>query len=207
MKQIIGEGVCIAVMLFCACTDKQPAARDAKNPPRLSAAQAIESARKRVPGSDWQLAFLSNTGVPSSVTSQQMAGPEQGLMTRDGKAGQWVVEFFKDTPKAVSEGGRTGKSYPFKRVLVTATSAEELADSSLTVPQNLSSLKPEYVSALDTARNTAMSNAKDNIDILSVASDVKSDGTTTWVFRLYTLKNQDTFEKVTVSGDGKKVVQ
>lgn len=195
------------LMALCPTVFAKEAAKAENTQTRITASQALESARKVVTGKEWLLAFLSNTGVTDSVTSEQFNGPEEGLMLPDGRAGQWVVEFFKDTPTTVSEGGRTGKSYPFRRVLVTATKSGMLPELDLAVPQNLSVLKEEYVAALETARKLATSQVKAKYDIMSVESLVKSDGQCSWVFRFYDLKTQKIAAVITTTGDGRKVIK
>lgn len=185
---------CIAVMAVAARAGVSVATR-------ISAAKALDSARS-LAGPPWQLAFISNTGVTDSVTSSRFGSPQQALMQRDGSAGQWVVEFFMDTPKEVRDGARRGRSYPLRRFLVTAQGASELAEAELAVPKGLAVLKPACLNAVDAARNLAIAKVRNPFQVMSVASQVSSDGTCSWAFRFYDLASGAIVGKVLVSGDG-----
>ncbi len=195
--------VCFLVLFVFGCGSSQPP-KVSVNTPRLSAAQAIEKAKSVVNTPDWQVAFVSNTGVTSPVTSGDFNNAEEGLMLPDGTAGQWVIEFFKDSPKTISEGGRTGKSYPLRRVLVTSQKVSELPKSDLAVPEKLVAIKPEYISMIEKARQFATSNSKEKFDVMSVSSNVKSNGEASWEFRFYDTKSGEAVNSITVSGDGKR---
>lgn len=198
----------ILCLFFSACgtgfTPNRTTTQAAINPVKISAAEAIQKAKNSGKTSGWQIAMLSNTGVTSAATSNEIDSPEAGLMNPDGKAGQWVIEYFKDNPKSVSEGGRTGKSYPFLRLIVTANSVSQLPSDDITVPTKLVDLKQQYISALDTARQTAISGTKSKFDVMSVESSVKSDGNTSWEFRFYDTNAGEVTDNITVSGDGKR---
>jgi len=180
-------------------TSSRPAAR-------MTAAQAVSKANQSMQDSKWQIAFLSNTGVTQSVSGEESHGADGGLIHNDGTAAQWVVEMFKDSPKPFSEGGRVGKSYPFQIVRVTAKGVSKLPASEMAVPVALSPLKPRYVSKLDTAGKLAAQQVKASFNAVSVASDVKSDGSCFWRFRFYDLKSQNVVAKVRISGDGTKAL-
>lgn len=174
---------------------------------RITASQAINSARKVIQAPEWQLLSLSNTGVVAgSVTSEQFHSPNEALMLSNGKAGQWVVELYKDSPTPVSEGERTGFSYPFQRVLVTAQGNTELPEIDLAVPKKMVSLKMEYVAALDSARQLAIRQVKTPYDLMSVGSWVSPEGECSWFFKFYDVKKGDIVGKVRVSGDGRKLM-
>jgi hypothetical protein len=176
------------------------------NMPGISASDALNSARKIIKAPEWKLLSISNTGVAGgSVTSEQLRGPEEALMRADGKAGQWVVEFFLDSPKQITEGGVSGKSYPLRRVMVTAKKISELAKTDIAVPKKLCELEERFVSSIDKARALAIKNAKKEFDVVSVASRVDSSGGCFWVFRFYNLKTGNVVANITVSGDGARV--
>ena len=175
---------------------------------RITASQAINSARQVIQGPEWQLLSLSNTGtVAGSVTSEQFHSPNEALMLSDGKAGQWVVGFYRDSPAPVSDGEQTGFSYPFQRVLVTAQRNTELPEIDLAVPKKMASLKMEFVTALDSARQLATRQVKTPYDVMSVASWVSSEGECSWFFKFYDVKKGQIVGKVRVSGDGRKLMK
>ena len=169
----------------------------------VTAAQAVQSAINTINNSEWQIAFLSNTGVTSSVTSQQFSHNEiNALMLPNGQAGQWVVEFFKDSPVGIERNGQVGKSYPFRRVLVTINGASELPESSMGVPNKLVPLEFRYINSIDSARTLAIFESKIRFDAISISSDVRSNGDSFWRFRFYDLQSRSIVHKVCVSGDG-----
>jgi len=214
--------VCLAAACLCGC-GKPPVtpslvskkahfkhaydlrAQGAPEPSRITAGVAVARARKALASSAWQVAFLSNSGVTQQVLSQ---ADDNGLMHRDGTAGQWVVEAFKNSPKPYRENGQTKTNYPFQVVDISEGGAELLpaSDDGIVVPKVLPPLKPQYLDGLDDARKLAMRQVKANFDVLSASSDVRSDGSCKWRFRFYDLKRQAMVGKVCVSGDGTRVL-
>lgn len=174
---------------------------------RITAADAVKSALQYINNSEWEIAFLSNTGIPSSVTSSHIQSAADGLMLSNGHAGQWVVEFFKDSPTIIKNNGKEGNSYPFRRLLVTAKGVEELPESDLGVPNRLAQLKSEYIDAFDKALKLAISDSKERFDIISASSDVRSSGECFWRFRFYDLQSGNIVNQINTSGDGKRIVK
>jgi hypothetical protein len=90
---------------------------------RITAAQAIKAVKSTMNAPGWEIAFLSTTGVTESHLAEEFRNTKgKGFLFPDGTAGQWIIEFYKDTPKTVSEKGRSGYAYPFARILATAQS-------------------------------------------------------------------------------------
>ncbi len=195
------------VLQFRDLSAQPPKKEDvANNVQGITVRHAIQEAVKTINDSEWQIAFLSNTGVPSSVTSHHFLNkPKDVMMLSNGLAGQWVVEFFKDKPLIIFHEGREGKSYPFRRFIVTIHGATELPESSLGVPERLNPLYPDFIESIDAARSLAISENKIRFDALSVASDVRSNGACFWRFRFYDLSNGNIVNKICISGDGKNV--
>lgn len=173
---------------------------------KIDASEAIVKAKKSVRERGWQIAFVSNTGVTDSVTASSIRSPQEALMDANGKAGQWVVEFFKDTPKSISQGGKKGKAYPLRRVLVTAMEVSDLPDTELGVPNTLPKLDDRYIASIERATKLAMSKVSGKYDLMSIASDVRSSGMCNWVFRFYNAKRGNVVGKIAISGDGRNVV-
>jgi hypothetical protein len=163
---------------------------------RLSISEAKE---KAVPPSGWKLAFVSNTGV-----TQPVGGGASALMDAQGKAGQWVFEYYNDKPTPVEEDGKKGLSYPFKAAVVKPEGVSWLPDTDLAVPKKLAELGGETLATLEQARNVAAGKVS-KFDMMSVASDVNSAGTCVWRFRFYDLKSGEVVGKVGVGSDEKIV--
>ena len=170
---------------------------------KIGVQQAVAMARKTVKDSSWQIAFVSNTGVTQSYTTERIRTPQGAMMNKDGKAGQWVVEFYKNSPKKISEGSRQGFAYPFMAVLVTGQSAEAMPDAELAVPKALKPLKADAIGNLERAYGAAVSRMKGKFDVATVGSDVRADGSCSWRFRFYDLKKQNIVDKANISCDGK----
>jgi hypothetical protein len=151
----------------------------------------------------WKIAFISNTGVTESYGSN--VSRVDAIALPDGSAGQWVIEMFKDTPKPVSEDGRTGFAYPFQAIVVTAANVEAAPDIDLKSAAKLVALDP-VLGALQTALAAAKAKVTKKYDKLSIASDNRQ-GVIYWNFRFYDLKTQDIVAAIQVSGDGKTVLQ
>ena len=126
----------------------------------MTANEAIEKARVFINNAQYKIAFVSNTGVFGGSVQDANVSPEKGLMHPNGKAGQWVVEFFINAPTPISENGRNGQSYPYKKVLVTSQKADLMPEDTVNVPIGICELKPEYIGALEKARQLAISKNK-----------------------------------------------
>ena len=186
---------------FVACGRQQPETKEGwTSTSRISASSAVIRVKTSVTKEGWNLSFVSNTGVTESATSERFQGPGDALALSDGNAGQWIVEVFKDTPTAVSEGGRTGNSYPLRRFIVTARGGEKLPQGDIFVPTKLVSLTDESFGALDQARGIALKENKSSFDVMSMNSDVRSSGECFWRFKFYDLKSGEIVGKVAVSG-------
>lgn len=194
----------VSIIALCLITISCPHHALAQG--KLTGKQAIDAARKIVKGSEWQIAFLSNTGVTQSYSTEKLKSAREALMKKDGKAGQWVVEFYKNSPKDINEGGRKGVAYPLRAFLVTSNSASEMPTSVIKVPKQLPPLKSDYINNLDKALGLAIKQVKIKFDVCSVASDVRSDGTTSWRFRFYDMSKENIIAKVNISGDGNGVL-
>src|SRR5262249_3209209 len=115
---------------------------------RNTAPVAITTARK-LSDPEWQIAFISNTGVTKIILAEKFKTGKEALMLPDGSAGQWVIEFYKDTPKAVSEKGKKGNVYPFRRIIVLAQGVQLALDTEIAVPvpDKLYTLPAEFIAA------------------------------------------------------------
>lgn len=174
---------------------------------KISAADAIARANKAVGSNAWKIAFISNAGVTGgTVQARGVENLLDGFMDRNGLAEQWVIEYFKDSPKPYAEGGRKGVVYPKKTVVVTASEVS-VDDSDIAVAAKVSPLNPRYIGAMESARQLALARAGQKFDAVSVSSDAKHDGTCFWMFRFYTKKNGGSLvATVAVTGDGTNVV-
>jgi hypothetical protein len=176
----------------------------------LRAGEAIDLASRLLasePTRQWQLAFLSNTGVVASVVSPQISNPTDGLMRLDGTAGQWVVEVYSGEPQVVSDGERTGYAYDFRQILVTRKEGAVAVDSvktwAFTVPLSRCPLPHRLLDVYEEARALAIRCATVDFCVMSVALD-RPKGGPEWCFRFYGL--EDLLLVLRVSGDGMRVI-
>jgi hypothetical protein len=176
--------------------------------PRQTAADALRLAGAALGDerSDWQFAFLSNTGVVRSVTSKYRTGAD-GLMRVDGTAGQWVVEMcgLKGTP--ITEGDKSGYEYDYRQILVTREEGAVLVHSGkcvFTVPLSLCPLPPQLSKAYQWALALALRTVSVDFEVLSVAH-TRHRGGLRWCFRFY--DSEDIVQKIWVAGDGSRVVE
>src|SRR4051794_38241025 len=115
--------VCLFLFFF-------PSPSAAQN--RLTASQAIKDVKSTIDTPGWEIAFLSTTGVTESFLGDEFENAKgKAFLYPDGTAGQWIVELYRNTPKPVSEKGRSGYAYPFTRILVTAKAVYGLDRSEL----------------------------------------------------------------------------
>ena len=164
MRCLFRIAVIHLIVCLCGCSLEllKPATRSSRSVPRITASQAIETARKIIKDPEWQLADLSNTGsvypykaMSKAVGTENFRNPDEALMLYDGRAGQWVVGFYK--------------ALRLRRILVTAQSAVELPE--MEFPGKRLLLKKEIVAALDSARKLAIASArKEHVyyDVISV---------------------------------------
>jgi hypothetical protein len=204
--------VAVAVFVALGCAKSPEPAASTSNAPapatatvadagKLSAADAFAAAKKAL-GTDgpWNLAFVSTTGVSQSVKATD---PADAMIGKDGKAGQWVFEFYKDTPTPTTHDGQEGFKYPFRVVSVTSAETTPLPDSDMGVPTKLVTIDDQAVGNIDTVVKNASGAAKAPFDAMSIASDVGPNRPLSWRFRFYDLKSRQIVGKATVSPDGK----
>lgn len=200
------KGVALVIVLAVlplACSSKP------SGPEKITMARALDLATKAAGEGIWLVGFVSNSGHRGSVTSQQLSGAAEGLMDRDGRAGQWVIGVFKDEPSNYEDKqlGRKGKSYPYKEYLVTAAEVVELpGEGRIAVPERLVAIPPNEIASADAARTLAIQEVKVEYGVLSIASDYRPDGHRSWRFRFYEQKSESLVAKVNVSCDGATVL-
>lgn len=174
---------------------------------RVAMEPALKAANESVGDAAWKLVYVSNTGVAGGSVSGFGRKPGDSLMLADGAAGQWVFEYFLDKPEAVSEGGRTGWVYPYRRVVVSGDGeASELPEMTMGGPNKMVPLSEACRRGLDPARKLAIADAKVDFDVMSVAAFVPSDRPCAWAFRLYDPEKGDIVAKRLVAGDGSRVL-
>ena len=193
---VINRFACVAFLILVACgTAEHPSSEaraESRSTPstRVSIGDALQTARLAMASTpDYKLAFVSNTGVTQSVRAQELSGPADALMDKSGRAGQWVFEFYRDTPTPATNGGKRGFRYPFQIVLVSGARASQLPDSTMGVPKALAELSAARVKSVAALFARAAGKQKIHFDVASVASFINSDGDCTWTFRFYDLKS------------------
>ncbi len=171
----------------------------------ISITESLIKIWEEVDASEWEIAFISNTGVTQSYTAEGISNPMEALLSPDGKAGQWVVELYKDEPETFSDGEREGIGYPFQPVLVTSQKASLMPETILGVPAQLMPLKKEYIEAFPQALELSIDNVNINYDRISALSNVMATGECNWVFRFYDISTRQLTALVLVSGDGQTI--
>lgn len=176
---------------------------------------AVTTARTKLPAGDWKLACLSSRGkISINVTAGQYIGNfAEQLVHPDGTAGQWVVEFCKDEPSAVTEdSGWHGVAYPYRSYLVTSNGADELpeqGDGTVRMDEKLRTIDWEQVSTYRVALQRAMSIARDRgygFDAVSVMSFNRKRTGLGWSFRFFnTKKDQYVGDLVSASHNGDQI--
>lgn len=161
---------------------------------KITIQQAVEKAKKTMGNQGWEVAFISNTGVTQSVTSEKIRKPADGLMSPDGKAGQWIVEMYQNKPITNAKGF----VYPLRIFIVTANDASEIPENNLGVPRKLVPITNQKLMSFDKGLKEALVRIKKKYDVLSVASDMKTDGNLHWVFKFYNLKSGEIVDKITI---------
>jgi TIR domain len=180
-------------------------------PTELTASEAISMAeellRSAAEPQQWQLGFLSNTGVVRTALSPVIPSPEVGLMKRSGRAGQWVIEAFGLNPSPVTNNGHQGYAYAFKQIVCTRTNgAIDTGASStvvLTSPLARSPLPVPLLESYESARMFAAKVAAVDFTVMSVAL-IRRPPAAEWHFRFY--GPEDVIASVTISGDGRRLI-
>lgn len=179
--------------------------------PYLTAAQALYMAYVHL-GTDaaqWQLGFLSNTGVIRSIAAPARA-PEDRLMRADGGAGHWVVELCGWNATPVDEPGRKGFAYDYRVLLVTPEGVETVEKNDIcgmTSPLAESPLPAgfgvAYREISEEAHALALQNVQVEFRSMSVALD-RPPGGARWRFRFYDANG--IVDQVWTSADGRRVI-
>lgn len=169
--------------------------------PGLRAKEAVEVARQMVRGPQWQLGFVSTSGVTCSVVSPAYTDPDECLMQPDGTAGQWVVEFYR-VPSSPTAGPH---GYRIRSVVVTPFDLNVLPDEEFVQLGELLPLCDEDVVCLEGARRWATHQVHKHYDSLAVRSDVRASGCS-WEFsfmrRGLLHASQEIVARVRVPGQG-----
>lgn len=71
-------------------------------------------------GPKWTLGFFSNTGVTCSVIAEVFQNRAEALLSPNGLAGQWVVEFFMVRASRESRAASGRLWYRMRSILVTS---------------------------------------------------------------------------------------
>jgi hypothetical protein len=176
----------------------------------LTAAEAMKIASEFLISCEyqqWQFGFISNTGVLEPLVSPIFTRTEEGLMSHNGKAGQWVIEVYTGEPKRIVEGEKKGYAYEFRQILITSNGGLQFSElpfiGKFTSPLSQIPQLPQLLMEYECARNLAISSIQPNFFIMSVALGRYTSGTE-WKFRFY--YPNDTFLRVRVTGDGTKVI-
>jgi hypothetical protein len=177
-------------------------------PADLTAGDAIAMATELLGrGGDadsWQICFLSNTGVTARLLSPDITSPQAGLMKRDGRAGQWVVEVCGLKPVQVTENGRHGYAYPLRRILCTAaaaTATETPERLILPAPLTPRLQHATFAQAGEHARALAIQAADTDFLLMSA---LLNRALGHWLFRFYDAR--DIIARVTISEDGQRLI-
>jgi hypothetical protein len=176
----------------------------------LTAEQALSMAIEKLKAAgedqEWQVGYISNTGVIRTALSAKNKTPEAGLMRSDGRAGQWVFELFGPNPTPVSDGTREGYSYPFRQLLCTTdgvVNASFIDRIILTSPLARSPLPRNLINAYENARMLAIKAAGPHFRLMSVAVS-RAAPEAQWHFRFY--DTQDMITNIVVSADGYRLI-
>ncbi|WP_410594024.1 toll/interleukin-1 receptor domain-containing protein [Amycolatopsis sp. lyj-23] len=182
-------------------------------PERLTAGDAMAKASEllaaRYGARTWLLGFLSNTGVVESFAAPDISSRTDALMNSAGRAGQWVIEVFGLEETPVSENGRTGAAYDYKRILCTAGSGatEQPAADRLTLSTRLSATPlpapDQLLEAAERARQRAVRQTTEPHTSVSVALS-RTPPEASWIFRFY--RGDDLVARIEVSIDGTRVI-
>lgn len=178
----------------------------------LTAAEAVGMAysllSEQEPSCQWQLAFLSNTGVVRPAVSPVVGSAGKALMHHDGTAGQWVVEMCGTNVTRITEAGRTGYRYDYRRIMCTVQGAavdnEDERHLVMTSPLAASPIPGKWLEACDRARKAAARAVEVPYALISVALGRPPSGAS-WFFRFY--GGGEIVAKASVSADGERVLQ
>jgi hypothetical protein len=178
--------------------------------PGLTAGQALSGVIEKLKGTgeeeNWQIGYISNTGVARTALSAENKTPEAGLMRPDGKAGQWIFELFGLSPTPVSDGTREGWAYPFRQLLCTTggvVNVDPIDRMILTSPLARSPLPQNLMSAYENARTFAVKVAGQDFRLMSAGLS-RSAPESQWHFRFY--DSGDIIAKVVISADGHRLI-
>lgn len=179
--------------------------------PGLTASRAFSKVIEQLTAAgqtqDWQVGYVSNTGVTRTVTAREMKGPEEGLMKPDGTAGQWVFELLGMKWELVSDGTRQGHAYPFRQYLCTAEGITDISNIDrliCTSPMERSPIPRDLIDGLERARTFAIKAAGSNFRLMSAALS-RYPPEAYWHFRFY--DNQEITAKVVISADGHRLIE
>ena len=176
----------------------------------LTAGQAFSMVVDRLTAAgeaqDWQIGFVSSTGVTRTALSPDIATPEARLMKPDGTAGQWVFELAGLKPTLVREGEREGHAYSFRQLLCTAGGVVDTNPFDrliLTSPLAGSPIPRDLMSAYEDARTFAIKVAGAGFRVMSAALS-RSAPEPQWHFRFYDAG--EIIAMVVVSVDGHRLI-
>lgn len=179
--------------------------------PGITPAQAVEQALRFANGTQWQLAFLSNTGVSCSVLSEQLDSMDEAFMLLDGTAGQWVVEFVQQ-PRTPALKTPNRPWYRIRSVIITARGATVLPDTTCEQSGPLVPLQLDWVHGLEAARRRVLSKVHCWFDCMSVTSEIDATGGGAWLFLFFQWRRGDgsgvrkVVARATVAADGRDAV-
>lgn len=178
--------------------------------PGLTVGQALSMVIEKLKGTgedeNWQIGFISNTGVTRTALSAKNKTPEAGLMRPDGNAGQWIFELFGLSPTSVSDGAREGWAYPFRQLLCTTdgvVNVDPIDTMILTSPLARSPLPQNLMSAYENARTFAVKVAGQDFRLMSAGLS-RAAPEAQWHFRFY--DSGDIIAKVVISADGHRLI-
>jgi hypothetical protein len=179
----------------------------------LTASQALSMASRQLEdvgeGQNWQLGFISNTGVISTVLSPQSKSREAALMRADGAAGQWVIELFGLDAEEITDGARHGHAYAFRQFLCTANGISVTDTSSidrvvLTSPLSRSPLPADLASSYENARTLAIKIAGPDFVVMSAGMG-RAAPEATWAFVFF--DEEKATCSLVISGDGYRLIE
>lgn len=180
--------------------------------PGITADRAVQLATRFADNKHWRLGFLSNTGVTCSVLSEELEHLQDAFMLRDGSAGQWIVEFFRRTPYAITVNDSDRSFHCIRSVIATAHGVTTLPDSGFVYSGIVRPLELKWVRGLDAAFQFTLRRMHRPFDGASVTSRVASGGKCSWNFSFYLCKRRSAHTipglvaRASVSMDGRDVV-
>lgn len=180
-------------------------------PPGLTASQAFSMVFAQLTAAgetqNWQVGYISNTGVTRTVTAPGLSGPEEGLMKPDGTAGQWVFELLGMKWELVSDGSRQGHAYPFRQLVCTAEGVTDISNIDrliCTSPMDRSPIPRDLIDGFERARTFAVKVVGPGFRLMSAALS-RYPPEACWDFRFY--DSHEIAAKVVVSADGYRLIK